>query len=206
MATSSRIALSSKGLQMANRISAKDFRFMSGSDAFACARSQGGFISARIANYLLSDPSTEEILLQHTHSRSFHILRGFICGESVILDDENAAVFVGLIEDLGNVELSDAVMPFVCEREERKVSNCICRLNLKWPLDLAIAEESDFIGSHISAFAKDEIEELEVSLVSDILKSESIQIPNEDWLLEFLLDLGDRHSSLLRDARFDNLS
>jgi hypothetical protein len=133
-------------------------------------------------------------------------LRAFVCGESVILDDENAAVLVGLIEDLGNVELSDAVMKFVCAKEELKVSNCICRMKLKGRLELAIAEESDFIGSHISEFAKDEIAELEVSVLSDILRSESLRIPNEDWLLEFVVDLGDRHFGLLGDVRIEYLS
>jgi hypothetical protein len=115
-------------------------------------------------------------------------------------------VFVGLIEDLGNGELSEAVMKFVCEKKELKVSNCICRLKLKRRLDLAIADESDFIGSHISEIAKEEIEELEVSVLSDILRSESIRIPSEDSLLEFVLDLGDRHSGLLGDVRFEYLS
>jgi hypothetical protein len=179
---------------------------VSGSDTFPCDRFQAAFISPRIANQLLSDPLTDEILLQHTDSRSFHILREFICGESVILDEENEPVLIGLIEDLGNVELGESVMKSVCEREELKVSNCICRLKLKRRLDLAIAEESDFIGSHISEIAKDEIVELEVSVLSDILRSESIRIPSEDWLLEFVVDLGDRHSGLLEDVRVEYLS
>jgi hypothetical protein len=160
MTTPPRIALSSKGLQMAHRISRKDFRFVSGSDVFPCDRFQAAFISPCISNYLLSDPSTDEIVLQHTDSRSFHILNAFICGESVILDEETAAVFVGLIEELGNVELSESVMKFVCAKEELKVSNCIFRLKLKRQLNLGIAEESDFIGSHISEIAKEEIENL----------------------------------------------
>jgi hypothetical protein len=74
-------------------------------------------------------------------------------------------------------------------------------LELKQRLDLAIAQEGNFIGSHISAFAQDEIEEREVSLLSDILRSTSIGIPNKTGLLELILDLGDQHSGLLGDFR-----
>jgi hypothetical protein len=69
-----------------------------------------------------------------------------------------------------------------------------------------LRRKASVIGWHISEFAKDEIEELEVSVLSDILRSELIGIPNEDRLLEFLLILADRHSSLLGDVRFEYLS
>jgi hypothetical protein len=66
-----RIVLSSKGLQMADRISRKDLRFMSRSDALICDQFQAAFISLRIVNLLASDPSIDEFSFWHAESTAF---------------------------------------------------------------------------------------------------------------------------------------
>jgi hypothetical protein len=53
---------------------------------------------------------------------------------------------------------------------------------------------------------RDEIRGIEAVLLSDILRSESIQIPSEDWLFDFVLELGGLHSILLSYVRFESLS
>jgi hypothetical protein len=199
MVRTARIALSFKGLHMANQISRKDFRFVSASDALVCDRFQAAFFSPRIATFLASDPLIDEFSLEHANSRTFGILRDLVCGDSVTLDEENAGIFVGLIEELGNVELSEIVMKFVSECDESNLSNCISRLKLKHRLEIGIASECDIIASHISELRRDEIRGIEAVLLSDILRSESIRIPSEDWLLDLILELGGLHSSLLGD-------
>jgi hypothetical protein len=107
MTQTARIALSSKGLQMADRISRKDFRFVSGSDAIVCDQFQAAFISPRVANLLLSDPSIDEFVLRDTDSGSLNILRDMISGVSVIVSERNVGHFFELIENLENAELSE---------------------------------------------------------------------------------------------------
>jgi hypothetical protein len=206
MARTAQVTLSSKGLQMADRLSRKDFRFVSGSDALICDRFQAAFISPRIVNLLASDPSIDEFYFRHADSTAFELLIRLLGGKSVIIDEENADIFVSLIEELGNVELSETVMKFVSECDELNQSNCIFRLKQKHRLEVEIGRECDFIASHISEMRMDEIRGIEVVLVSNILKSESIRIPSEDWLLNFVLELGGLYSTLLGDIRFEYLS
>jgi hypothetical protein len=114
-------ALSTKGLQIANRISRKDFRFICGSDALVCDRFQAAFVSPRIANCLLSDPSIDEYSMDHTDSGGIEILYKLICGDSVSITATNSEVFFGLIEDVGNSDLSCSVLDFVETNEELSV-------------------------------------------------------------------------------------
>jgi hypothetical protein len=70
-------------------------------------------------------------------------------------------------------------------------------VKLKQRLEVEIGRECDFIASHISELGRDEICGIEANHMSDILKLESIRIPSEDWLLDFILKFGEPHSNLL---------
>jgi hypothetical protein len=208
MSRTANIGLSTKGLQLADRVSRKDFRFVCGSngDAFVCDRFQAAFVSPRVANWLLSDPSIEEYLIHHTDSQGLKILYQLICGESVAISEVNAEVFIGLIEELGNVELSESVVDFVEKSDEINVSNCISRLKRRLGFSLGIANESCFIGSHLSEFETAELRGIDIATMSDILKSDSMRVPSEDWLVHLIFELGPMHLKLLGCIRFEYLS
>jgi hypothetical protein len=112
MSQTANIAQSTNGLWQADRVSRKDFRFVcgSGGDAFVCDRFQAAFISPRLENWLLNDPSIEEYSIHHMDSRGLEILCKLIYGESVAINEMNADIFVCLIEDLGNDELSESLL------------------------------------------------------------------------------------------------
>jgi hypothetical protein len=74
--------------------------------------------------------------LCETASRSLHILRDLICRKAVIVKPGIPVFLLILIEDLGNIELSEMVMKFVCESEDLKFSNGMCRLKLEHPFSL----------------------------------------------------------------------
>jgi hypothetical protein len=206
MAGVASVTLSTKGLQRADQISNKDFRFVNESDSFVCSRFQAAFISPRVATFLLSDPSIDEFSLTHTNSRSFQHLKSLICGESVNIDEENCSIFLDLVKDLGNAELSEMIINFVDKRDELDVSNCIFLLKLKDKLGVNIERERDFIASHISELHMQNIVKMKVCILSDILKSESNRIPSEDWLFEFVHGLGPQYRRLLGDVQFEYLS
>jgi hypothetical protein len=206
MAESNRIALSLAGLHLADRVSRKDFRFLIDSTPFVCDRFQAAFLSPRVAQALLTDPTTDEFLLDHPHSDSFDILSHLICGDSVVIDDSNLDIFSALIEDLANAELSNSVLKFIENQEKLNVSNCISRFQLKSRLGLDIDRERDFIASTISDLSVDDVRGLDLMTMSTILQSDSLRILNEDWLLEFILQLGADHLKLLGDVRFEYLS
>jgi hypothetical protein len=206
MATKRSIALSTKGLKLADRVSRKDFRFLCGAETFVCDRFQAAFVSPRIANSMLSDPSLDEFSLTHSDSRSFKILSSLMSGDFAIVEESNAEVFRGLIEDLGNCELSEKVLTFLDQGEKLDVSNWKSKLLFKMKLDVGIEVERDFIASHISELPIEEFRELDIEILIDILRSESMRIPNEDWLLEFIFKFGRSHSQLIGEVRFEYLS
>jgi hypothetical protein len=206
MTRTARITLSTKGLELADRMSRHDFRFVSGSETFACDRFQAIFVSPRIAKLILNDPTIEEFTLEHADSRSFQFVQHLICGLGIVLGDDNVGILKDLIEDLGNVELSESVLTFVDEQEEQTISNCISRLKRRIRLGVGASQECDFIASHISDFNIENIRELEVNTINDILRSKSLQIENQDWLFHIIDDLGPLYSSLFGWVRFEYLS
>jgi hypothetical protein len=90
-------------------------------------------------------------------SRGLKILSKSICGDSAAITQENSEMFLGLIVNLGNAELSESVLGFIDKRDELKVSNCISRIKPGLQLGVGIGSESYIIGSHISEIAIEEL-------------------------------------------------
>jgi hypothetical protein len=206
MTKTTRIALSTKGLQSADGITRNDFRFISGSDIFLCDRFQAAFISPRIANLLTNDSTIDEFSLNYSDSRSFSIIYELMIGSSIVVDEKNLNIFENLIEDLGNCELSEIVLNFVESDDSLNVWNCISRLNRKLRHSVVFDREYEFIESHFSEFDLDSIRLLDFKILKNILHSDSLRILNEDWLLQFLFDLGSSYSELIGSVRFEYLS
>jgi hypothetical protein len=206
MAKTSMITLSTQGLQSANQISRKDFRFVSGSEKLGCDRFQAGFISPRIASLVLSDPTIEAFSIANADSRTFELLEKLIRGEQVVLDELNVSTFSVLSHDLGNPELSAQILDFIDGCDELSVSNCILRLKHKSRMGVEVNGEIEFIASHITELKGDDLRGVEVGVLSEILCSKAMRIPNEDWLLELIFTVCPGYSELLGEVRFEYLS
>jgi hypothetical protein len=74
-----------------------------------------------------------------------------------------------LIEDLGNVKLSESVLAFAESETDLNVSNCISRLHRKNRLNEDIVEELPFLAPYISNFSIENPCELEIHVLEDIL-------------------------------------
>jgi hypothetical protein len=179
---------------------------MCGSDEFVCDRFQAAFVSSRVAKLMLNDPSIDEYLIAGTDSKVLTILCELICCESVSINDENADLFLGLIECIENVELNEFVVDFVDENDELNVSNCISRLMRRLRFEVGIERERCFIGTHICEIEIESLRRLDFNVMSDILKSESLRVESEDWLIDLIFSLGPLHYKLLGDVRFEYLS
>jgi hypothetical protein len=73
-------------------------------------------------------------------------------------------------------------------------------------LGVGIEKEICFIGSHISEFDLDELRSIDYVTMSDILRSDSLRVLSEDWLLELILELGPLHLKLIGEVEFAYLS
>jgi hypothetical protein len=190
---------------LADQISSRDFRFVSGSNALACDRFQAGFISPRIANLVLSDPTIDEFSIAGVDSIGWEVFHKLVCGQSVFVDEGTADLFIVLSENLGNIELSEKLLNCFDGSKELNVSNSISRLNRKKQIGIVIARELEFISCHISEFSVDALLGNEAEVLRDIFESESLRIPNEHWLLELIFALGPKYSMLLCQVRFEYL-
>jgi hypothetical protein len=206
MTRTASIALSPKGLKSANHVGRKDFRFISGADIFLCDRFQATFVSPRITELLELDSTVSEFILEHANSQSFEILENLICGETIRPSDNSMKAFLDLIEDLGNAELSESVINFIESDIDLNVSNCISRLKRKKRLNVDSDCEIQFIGTHISDIEIENMRDLEIGVIENILHGHSLRIPNEDWLLKFIVDLGPIYYGLIGSVRFEFLS
>jgi hypothetical protein len=200
------ITLSAKGLQNVARINRKDFQFVSGSDSFVCDRFQAAFLSPYVANLLSNDPTIDQFSLTHAELRSFSLIEELIVCNPIVIDEDNFVVIDELIEDLGNSELSAIIWSFIENRESLNLKNCVFRINRKYGLKVDISQELEFIGSHICEMNRNSIQDIEMCILKDILKMKSLRIENEDWLLEFIFELGDKYLELIGFVRFEYLS
>jgi hypothetical protein len=221
MSKTTTFSLSTQGLRLANQISRKDFRFVSGSNAFVCDRFQAGFLSPRVTNLILNDPTIEEFSLENSISISsssssseseseskakIEMIERLLNSESLIVDDKNIEIVYYLSEDLGNIELTEFVLHFFDKAEPLTVSNCITRLKRKQKSGIDICQENDFIATHISEIETEDLRQLDDGLLKDIFGLSSLRIQNEDWLFEKIFNLGPSYLKLLGKVRFEFLS
>jgi hypothetical protein len=206
MRNKGQITLSSKGLKFVDGMNRKDFRFVSGSNSFICNRFQAAFISPRIAKLLSNDSTTDTFSLTHSDSRSFSFLRALIRGDSIFFDNENIIFVENLLEDLGNLELSELVLNFVDEWKPLDLSNCVLRMNQKMRLGLEMNRECELIASKFSEINIESIRSLDVCVLENILSFDSLRIENEDWLLKLIVELGSKCFEMLGSVRFEYLS
>jgi hypothetical protein len=172
MSKTARIALSTKGLQYANRISRNDFRFVSGSDELICDRFQAAFESPRIARLLMNDPTLDEFSLNFSDSRSFSLLRDLMVGSLIVIDEANIEIFEILIEDVENCGLSELIFNSLESGESLNVSNCISRQKRSLRHCVVCDRENDFISSHFSELDLDSIRSPDVDNFKTILRSD----------------------------------
>jgi hypothetical protein len=136
------------------------------------------------------------------------LISHLICGENIVVDEGNIDILEQLVQDLGNPELSESVLESIEKGETLNINNCIFRINRRLNLGIEINRECEFIGSHFFEMEVEMIRKLDIWIVKDIFDSNSFQIQNEDWFLDFILTLGPPASylKLLGSVHFEYLS
>jgi hypothetical protein len=98
------------------------------------------------------------------------------------------------------------VINFDESETQLSVSNCMSRLKRRMRLKVNVDRELEFIATHISNFEIDDIRDIDITIVEAILQKHSLRIPNEDWLLRMIFELGGIHHRLIRYVHFEFLS
>jgi hypothetical protein len=184
--------ISNQGL---NRITAheeKNFTFIVGSCKYYCTRSQALFVSGRVAQAVLSDPTIT--CLENSTIKDPDAYFRLICdvyeGSSLSISEANLHPLLSLCDWLDNPELLSALHTFESGLDPLSISNVIDRLVLKSSRGVDFTCEAEFISSNFSKFDLSSFRCINSTIFERIVSSESLRLMTEDSLLNVLCSLG----------------
>jgi hypothetical protein len=146
---------------------------------------------------LQTDDSTVDVLDANDIDDSdnyFGILLDLCRGDSIEVTSSNVSSLLKLCEFLENAEFGSALINFAVEGERILISNVLDRIELKWRHSCDFSTEIEFIASRLSEFDVESLNRLDVTIIDEIIRSDSLRIDHEDFLLDLLFSLG--HSTL----------
>jgi hypothetical protein len=176
-----------------------------GSDHIICDRFQAAYLSPSVVKALSMDPTINEFVLERTDSSLKELLAQLMCGDSVAIETGELSEIMSVCAILGNIELGEQLIEFVTTGDALTVSNCIDRFHQKKEFGLSSESELSFIASHFSEIALDSLQSLRFCDIAELLESENLCLESEDWLMNFLIDLGSDYFNPLGYVRLEFL-
>lgn len=204
------LALSAQGISnIASSILQSDFEFRIGTEKYKTSSVLADFISPIIAQQHLSDPNIDHFDIDIIDGdKNFEEIMKLIVGQTINITDENKEFLRLVATKLGNSEMIEAV--FFDDNEDFNTIT-ICGLTQKRAdLNLPIVSEVEYIARHIWEIEQSNIAKLDPFVLGDVLKSKSLQVENEGWLLRFIIkqiqEQGNAYRFLLRYVLCENLN
>jgi hypothetical protein len=164
----------------------RDFKFKVGTEEYFCPSFVAEFLSPHISNLRGSDCTIQEFELETVDSeKCFKDFVSLGFGLSVSVKSEHISIFRSLCVELGAIEFYEQLFQ---EFEGEITTQNVCdRLKDLYGLNCLCECEIAFAASHFVDLNSAAISSLNVSLLLQILKQDSLQIQSEDWLFEFIL-------------------
>ncbi|OHT12852.1 hypothetical protein TRFO_17099 [Tritrichomonas foetus] len=210
--------LSYKGLSRIESLKEKkDFILSFGGNQICCNRFSVVFLSPKIYNLLLTDPTIDSFdfsesfstleLNPDSISTILEILDQLFNGREIYITDQNRKLLLDLAEILENEELGLAV---IRSFEDLSEENTINRLNYLYTCKYECNEEIDYVSQNFEKFSYHEILKLDLNLLKMILSNSKLVIEDEDSLYRLINKLiqekGDEYQELFETIHFENLS
>jgi hypothetical protein len=205
--------LSTKGLENPASLRINDFGIQVGSERFECSRFEAAFISPRITELLLQDPTIDEYEIEVEVDNADGI--DWECVRSLFslsrnglfeVNETNFEIVKQISKSLGNRELCETLKEFANEVDEMNSSNVVERFLLCEFLDICGYEEFDYLCSHLFEIDRNIFRKLKHSELKKIVQSNELRIFSEDWLLDLILELGTDYFDLLGCVHTEYLS
>lgn len=182
------ISLSSKGLCEAAVLDKEKFTFVFGGHDFVCSRIQASFISGKVRRALWSDVTADRLIVDIRGDVSlFDVVVKLMNGECIEVNGQNAQFMRDVSVFLDNNELTKLVTSVIENEEELCLENVIDRLRMKQVIELNIDNEVDFVASHFYELEEQQISVLSVDDLDSIFRSSSLQVKDEDSVLNVVL-------------------
>lgn len=212
------VSLSPAGLRNIQRtLYPNDFTFIVGKERFFCPSFIADFLSPNISRLHAADATIQEFVIDIPDvSLIFSEFLSLSEGSSIQVTESNYKHLGSICCKLGNVELLNSI--FHRFEGELTISNVSERLKALSEIDGNYEEELDFAASHfheITEQSESTFENLNDSLVCEIISRCSLKLRNEDTLWRFLRtrsrkqndsELENRIAPFLEFVKFEYLS
>jgi hypothetical protein len=207
--TTKLLALSAKGLATIPwEHYEHNFKFQLRTSEYFCPSFVAEFLSPRISKLRSNDVTVQEFRLQPVDSTQCFepfLFLGF--GSSLFINSEESSIFQKISVELGAGEFYEQLFEYF--EGEMTPQNICERLQNLEGLKFSCEREIAFAASHFTNLNSVAIENLNVSLLFQILNHDFLQIQSEDWLFEIVLSLiskGHNYCSLLELIGYEYLS
>jgi hypothetical protein len=198
--------LSADGIKRAASVEEHSFEIVIAKKSFFVPRFQAVFISPRIHQLLISDPTINKFVVDGISSDDFSEIdfTKLIDGEMIRLSESSESM-VGIVgKSLCNEEMMIRFVENELSKDELTISTAVSRLHLKNEYSISDDDEIEFISSHMSSISN--LSEIGVDNLERILSHSKLQIRSEDWLFDFINELDSEYSVLFQYISWKYLS
>jgi hypothetical protein len=193
------VGLSGRGLRNVKRsFYENDFTFMIGAARYDCPLFIAEFISPKVARILSIDPTIREFYVEEEDPlHEFATILNLGSGCCARITESNSNVLKSLRCKLWNRELFDLISRHF--EGDLSCENVIPRLQFLSEAQEDYEVELDFICSHFSEMLKSGLNNLNASLIHELICRPSLRLLTEDSLWNFI------HTSFCNDSLFSSL-
>ncbi|OHT00654.1 hypothetical protein TRFO_32623 [Tritrichomonas foetus] len=198
--------LSSRGLSHAASAAwTKDFSFIVGGHEYQVNKLNACFISPKVAELLLTDPSNDVFYIDTDDSEyQFKQIVKLMEGGILNYDDEVQSYLMNISPLLGNKEMIQKTLE---QLTDVNCDNIVDRVNFKVDNGLDIKNEISFMARHFTEISIKEKQKLGVCILSDVLSHPSLSVFSEDALFDEIYSMGPEFSDeLIAFVEFELLS
>ncbi|OHS95125.1 hypothetical protein TRFO_38643 [Tritrichomonas foetus] len=188
----------------------KDFTFIVNEQCYKVNKICADIISPIINNIHKTDPTVDhfDITCEFDSSEFEHII-GLFKNQPIEINKINTKQMMHFFNELGNSEFLSFLLGNCESLESCSQEKVIERFLIKLKHSINVDEDVEFIANHFYQFEENLSSDLDVDSLSIILSHPSLQIPNEEWLFNLIMNNIQRNPlfiSLLEFVEFRNLS
>jgi hypothetical protein len=183
------LQLSAKGLlNIATNKMIKDFTFILGNSRYECAWFIADFLSPKVSRFHSVDPSIEELVIEtQITSDCFNKFISNCFTSFCSLSDDERQIFLSLSREFDNVEIYSLLMKEI--KSTSTISEFYSKSRTENCFLFGSAEEIEILAQHFHELPSSVVKSLSFSTILEIFGHEKLEIEDEDWLFDFILNL-----------------
>jgi hypothetical protein len=205
---SKKVQLSSAGIARSIDLEEPTFSIWICRKEYRIPRFQASFFSPHIHRQLMDDPTLTQFVVDNVSVSDDCIQNLFdlMNGKRITVHSSNFDGLRHLAIALGHHELEGELVDVILSGTPLDMSNIAVRWALKSSYARSISDEVQFIASNIENFSAEDLSGIQNDGLEEILSSDKLNLPNEDWLVKMIHELGSEYFWLLRYVECKYLS